>query len=87
MLDLVIAVCALLVAAPIILAAAAVVRLTSPGPALYRQTRIGQGEQPFTMFKLRTMRIDGDGHVHRQFNTRELLGAPCAETSDGVFKA
>ena len=86
MLDLVIAVCALLVAAPVMLAAAAVVRLTSPGPALYRQTRIGQGEQPFTILKLRTMRIDSDDHVHRRFNTRELLGAPCAETSDGVFK-
>jgi lipopolysaccharide/colanic/teichoic acid biosynthesis glycosyltransferase len=40
--------------------AAVVVRLDSPGPALFRQRRVGLGEQPFTLVKLRTMTIDMD---------------------------
>jgi lipopolysaccharide/colanic/teichoic acid biosynthesis glycosyltransferase len=34
---------------------AAAVRLSSPGPALYRQVRVGQGRVPFRMWKFRTM--------------------------------
>jgi lipopolysaccharide/colanic/teichoic acid biosynthesis glycosyltransferase len=75
---------ALIVAAPIILIAGLLVRITSPGPALYRQLRIGQDERPFTMLKLRTMRVDTDDRAHREFNTREILANAAA--SDGVFK-
>jgi lipopolysaccharide/colanic/teichoic acid biosynthesis glycosyltransferase len=85
-LDLALAVPALFVAAPVMLVAAILIRLTSRGPALYRQTRIGRGEQPFTMLKLRTMRIDGDDAAQRAFNTREILGDADPGTSDGVFK-
>lgn len=84
-LDLAIATPALLVAAPIILVAALLVRLTSPGPAFFRQARIGQGERPFSMFKLRTMRIDSDHAAFRDFNTRELRGE-AAPASDGIYK-
>ncbi|MCP2335064.1 sugar transferase [Actinomadura rupiterrae] len=37
------------------------VRLTSPGPGLFRQTRVGQGGRPFTMLKFRTMRTGVGG--------------------------
>lgn len=57
-LDLVLAVFGLLVAAPVMLVCLVAIRLTSPGPALLRQTRIGRYEQPFTCFKLRTMHAD-----------------------------
>ncbi|HKV11530.1 MAG TPA: sugar transferase, partial [Thermoanaerobaculia bacterium] len=44
-----------------LLAACAVaVRLTSPGGILYRQTRVGRGQRPFTLWKLRTMRQDAE---------------------------
>jgi lipopolysaccharide/colanic/teichoic acid biosynthesis glycosyltransferase len=86
MLDLMVAIPALVVTAPIMLVAAVLVRLTSPGPALYRQTRIGQGEQPFTMFKLRTMYVGSDDSAHREFNTQEILGSADPGTSDGIFK-
>ncbi len=39
---------------------AAAVRLTSPGPAFYRQVRIGRAGEPFTIFKLRSMRAGAD---------------------------
>ncbi|MPZ22590.1 MAG: sugar transferase [Dehalococcoidia bacterium] len=40
---------------PLMAALGLVVRLTSPGPAIFRQRRIGMGGQPFTIYKLRTM--------------------------------
>lgn len=50
----------LLVALPVILSAAVAIRLTSPGPAFYKQTRIGIDGSTFTMWKLRSMYVDAD---------------------------
>lgn len=58
--DLFIAVPALLLTAPVIGVLAALVRIDG-GPALYRQTRIGEGGRPFVILKLRSMRGAGDG--------------------------
>jgi lipopolysaccharide/colanic/teichoic acid biosynthesis glycosyltransferase len=41
--------------APLLFAAVVLVRLTSRGPAIYTQERVGQGERRFTIYKLRTM--------------------------------
>ena len=57
--DVVCASFVLLFAAPLMLVAAAFVRLT-PGPVIYRQTRVGEGGRPFTMLKFRTMRADAE---------------------------
>lgn len=45
---------------PILAVCAVAVRFTSPGPVLYRQTRVGRGQRPFTLLKLRTMRVDAE---------------------------
>ena len=50
----------LVAAAPVIGVAALAVRLTSPGPAFYRQTRVGVDGSTFTMWKLRSMYVDAD---------------------------
>ncbi len=50
----------LLAAAPAILAAALAVRVTSAGPVLFRQTRVGIDGRPFTMVKLRSMYRDAE---------------------------
>ena len=47
-------------AAPVIGVAALAVRLRSPGPAFYRQTRVGVDGRTFTLWKLRSMYLDAD---------------------------
>ena len=49
----------LILLAPVMALVALVVRLTSPGPALFVQTRIGRHGRPFRCFKFRTMRSGG----------------------------
>jgi lipopolysaccharide/colanic/teichoic acid biosynthesis glycosyltransferase len=48
----------LVASAPVIVAAGVLIGLTSRGPAVYTQRRLGRGGRPFVMFKLRTMRHD-----------------------------
>jgi lipopolysaccharide/colanic/teichoic acid biosynthesis glycosyltransferase len=55
-LDLVVSAAALLLLSPMILVVALAVKLTSAGPVLFRQVRVGQGGRPFTLLKFRTMR-------------------------------
>jgi lipopolysaccharide/colanic/teichoic acid biosynthesis glycosyltransferase len=54
-LDLLIAVPATLLSAPLVALLCGLIRLESRGPAIYRQTRIGKDGEPFEIFKLRTM--------------------------------
>lgn len=56
----VIAVTGLVVAFPLMLLTAIAVRLTSAGPVLYRQTRVGVNGKPFTVYKFRSMRVDAE---------------------------
>jgi lipopolysaccharide/colanic/teichoic acid biosynthesis glycosyltransferase len=51
----------LLVATPLIALGALLVRATSPGPAFFRQERVGRGARLFTLYKLRTMRVANSG--------------------------
>ena len=55
--DLLLAALALLVLAPLLAVVAITVRLTSAGPALFRQERIGRYGRVFVLLKFRTMRV------------------------------
>ncbi|MEP7045385.1 MAG: sugar transferase [Ilumatobacteraceae bacterium] len=57
LLDIAIAAPALVVASPVMFVIAICVRLTSCGPAIYRATRTGRHDAPFTLYKFRSMRI------------------------------
>ena len=64
-LDIVVAVCALVVTGPLILLGALLVKITSRGPAFYRAKRAGLSGQPFAMFKLRTMHLGSNSPDRR----------------------
>lgn len=61
--DLVGGVLALALAAPVMLAIVVALKLTSPGPALYRQERMGVDGRRFRMLKFRTMRVDAEAQT------------------------
>lgn len=50
-----------IVLAPVMLATALMVKFDSPGPAIFRQQRMGYRGKPFTIYKMRTMRVDTPG--------------------------
>lgn len=76
--DIVGAAVALILLSPLMLAAAVAVRLSSPGPIVFRQKRAGLGGRAFTFFKFRTMYVDAEARK------RELLAQN--EQSGPVFK-
>lgn len=68
--DTTLAICALLIAAPVMLAIAVAIKLDTPGPVLFRQERIGRSGEPFRIFKFRSMTADAwqQRNVVAQFN-------------------
>jgi lipopolysaccharide/colanic/teichoic acid biosynthesis glycosyltransferase len=83
--DRVAAALALLVLAPALLAIAWRIRRESPGPALFRQTRLGEGMRPFTALKFRTMRVGADDGAHRAYIARAMHG-PTPVDGEVLFK-
>ncbi len=59
-LDILVAVLALVVLSPVLLFAAIWIKLGSPGPVIYRQRRVGRGGAEFELLKLRTMEQGSD---------------------------
>jgi exopolysaccharide biosynthesis polyprenyl glycosylphosphotransferase len=57
-LDLVVASLALLLLSPLLLVTAIAIKIDTPGPVFFRQTRVGQGNRQFEIFKFRSMRIE-----------------------------
>jgi lipopolysaccharide/colanic/teichoic acid biosynthesis glycosyltransferase len=56
--DMLAAIAILILLLPMILVLWLVIRLGSPGPAIFAQTRVGKGQVPFTLYKFRTMKRD-----------------------------
>jgi len=85
--DVVLALVLIVVVAPLLLLLCLLVRSTSAGPAIFRQQRLGRDKQPFTLLKLRTMYIDNDDRIHRDY-VANLLSAsdPAPAANNGLFK-
>ena len=56
----VITVALFIVAAPVMVILAIIVKLTSPGPILHRQVRVGLNDVPFTVYKFRSMHANAE---------------------------
>lgn len=70
LLDFLLAGIGLIIIAPLLAAIAIVVRLSSPGPILFVQERLGRHGQPFRIYKFRTM-VDGAVHLGTGLDTYE----------------
>jgi len=79
--DLVMAVVLLVVLAPALLLLALAVRLDSPGPALFRQRRVGLNGSEFQMLKFRSMAAGASPDLHRRYI--EYLADEKPDSSDG----
>jgi lipopolysaccharide/colanic/teichoic acid biosynthesis glycosyltransferase len=81
---------ALLVMAPLFMLIALAIKLTSRGPVFFRQERVGQYGKCFTMLKFRSMYVNNDSRVHKQFVTElinnQVDGCPVNLKEAGVYK-
>jgi lipopolysaccharide/colanic/teichoic acid biosynthesis glycosyltransferase len=83
-LDVVVASVCLMLLLPVLVLGVLVVLVSSKGPVMFRQTRVGTRGQPFVMFKLRTMRWASSDEIHRAYVEALLRGE--AQTVNGLYK-
>jgi exopolysaccharide biosynthesis polyprenyl glycosylphosphotransferase len=77
-LDRVMALVALLIAMPVLIVAATLIKITSKGPIIFKQTRVREHGRTFTMYKLRTMSEDAEDRLEELLELNEVGG--------GLFK-
>jgi lipopolysaccharide/colanic/teichoic acid biosynthesis glycosyltransferase len=73
----------LLISAPLFLAIALAIKLTSKGPVFFRQQRIGQFGTPFVFLKFRSMYLNNDPKIHLDYITQLISGKAERQTSNG----
>lgn len=84
--DIIGSIVALVALSPVLAAAAAAIRLTSRGPALYRQERIGQFGVLFTMYKFRSMEHRASSGIHEEYVHQFIRGGAASASNGGLFK-
>jgi len=72
---------ALVLFAPVFLLIGLVIKLSSKGPVFFRQERIGHHGEPFTFLKFRTMHVNNDPALHREYVRKLIAGQ--AEPANG----
>jgi len=68
---------------PLFAVIALAIKMNSKGPVFYRANAIGKNGQAFTMFKFRSMRVDGGSDIHKDYVTRLIKGEIRPETEGG----
>ena len=87
--DIVGSLAALIVLSPVLLPVAIAIKLTSKGPTLFKQTRVGQYGVRFTFLKFRSMYFGNDPQIHQDYVARLISGRGDGEQGDvkgGVYK-
>jgi len=80
---------ALLLVSPLFALIAVAIKVTSKGPVLFRQERLGQNGKKFTVLKFRSMRTGCDSQIHKEYVTRFIAGQVSEKRTDGekaIFK-
>jgi len=83
MMDLVGSMLALALFAPIFLVIAVAIKATSKGPVFFRQRRVGQNGSSFVFLKFRSMYVNNDSAVHKEYVQRLIAGKADKQPSDG----
>jgi len=74
LMDVLGSVLAIILCTPLMLIIAALIKLTSPGPVIFRQVRLGFLGRPFTFLKFRTMRVNCDDSLHQAYVSELIKG-------------
>ena len=77
-LDIVGSVAAILAFSPLMLIIAAAIKMTSEGPIIFRQTRLGARGVPFAFYKFRSMALNADDRIHREYVASLIEGKHAA---------
>jgi exopolysaccharide biosynthesis polyprenyl glycosylphosphotransferase len=72
--DVVISLVSLIFLAPFFVLLSIIIRLDSPGPSIFRQIRVGKGEQLFSCFKFRSMRMGAEEEKDTLLDKNEVSG-------------
>jgi lipopolysaccharide/colanic/teichoic acid biosynthesis glycosyltransferase len=73
-LDILLALLALALLGPLMAVVASIVKLTSNGPVIFKQSRLGKGGVPFTFYKFRSMVVNVDDRIHREYMANLIRG-------------
>jgi lipopolysaccharide/colanic/teichoic acid biosynthesis glycosyltransferase len=84
--DLLLGCLLLVLVTPLSIAIALLIKLTSSGPVLFRQERIGQHGRPFVMYKFRTMEHGADPSVHEAYFQQYVKGVTAPGEQGDVYK-
>jgi len=85
-LDIIVSATALFLLFPLMVILSLLVKLSSKGPILFRQPRVGYRGRIFTFLKFRTMREDSDANVHKQYVQRFISGQAEVSGPAPVYK-
>ncbi len=83
--DIVLALVGLAITSPLFAYIAIRIKLDSPGPVFFRQTRLGQHMQPFMALKFRSMRVDTDSQMHREY-VHSTMSFRSTAGANGLYK-
>jgi exopolysaccharide biosynthesis polyprenyl glycosylphosphotransferase len=72
--DFCLALIALIAVSPVMLLAAALIKITSPGSVFFTQKRIGQNKRRFTIYKFRSMAVDAEDRMRNMEHLNEVTG-------------
>ena len=73
----------LLLTSPLLAAIAVAIKLTSKGPVIFQQERLGQFGAPFACLKFRTMKTNNDPKIHREFIRNFISGQSATRKTSG----
>jgi lipopolysaccharide/colanic/teichoic acid biosynthesis glycosyltransferase len=84
--DIVFSLLTILLLSPLLLGISTIIRLTSKGPVIFRQKRVGQYGVAFTLYKFRSMQEEADATIHEMFVRKFITKQIDIDSSSEIYK-